>query len=97
MFARVSRFQGTPEDAAESASGIGEVVEKAEALAGFAGMIYLIDRSSGRTMAVTLWESEEAMRASEEAADRIRADEAQKSGASVVAVERYEVVTADVR
>lgn len=97
MFARVSRFQETPDGAAESANRIGEVVEKAEAMAGFGGMIYLIDRSSGRTMAVTLWETEEAMRASEEAADRIRADEAQTSGGSIVAVERYEVVAADLR
>jgi heme-degrading monooxygenase HmoA len=97
MFARVSRFQETPEGVAESITRTTDVVEKAGAMAGFKGILYLADRSSGRTMAVTLWDTEEAMRASEEAADRIRADEAQAAGGSIVAVERYEVVTADLR
>jgi hypothetical protein len=40
---------------------------------------------------VSLWESEQAMRASEEAGDRARGDSAEVVSASEVGVERYEV------
>ena len=40
---------------------------------------------------VSLWESQQAMRASEEAGDRARGDSAEVVSASEVGVERYEV------
>jgi hypothetical protein len=40
---------------------------------------------------VTLWESEEDMRASEEEADRLREESAEVSNQTVADVERYEV------
>ena len=41
-----------------------------EQLDGYEGAYLLADRNSGTSVAITLWESEEAMRASEEAANR---------------------------
>jgi len=40
---------------------------------------------------VVLWESEDAMRAREEAADRMRSESAGETGRTIVGVERYEV------
>jgi hypothetical protein len=40
---------------------------------------------------LTLWETEADMRASEEAANRVRAQSAEASGDKVINVERYEV------
>jgi hypothetical protein len=61
-------------------------------LDGFKGMIAFGDRSSGKMMAFTLWESEEAMRASEEAANDLRQTTSESTSAPVVGVERMEVV-----
>jgi hypothetical protein len=54
-------------------------------------MIALGDRRSGKTLGITFWESEEAMRASEEAADRMREETAEAGGDTIAGVERYEV------
>jgi uncharacterized protein YbjQ (UPF0145 family) len=42
-------------------------------------------------LGITFWESEEAMRASEEAADRMREETAEAGGDTIAGVERYEV------
>lgn len=59
--------------------------------------INLVDRSSGKTLTITLWETEEAMRNGEEAANRIRTDKAAASGGKIVSVEHYEVAAAELR
>ena len=43
------------------------VLLEAAALPGFRGALDLVDRESGRQIAITLWETEEALRASERA------------------------------
>jgi heme-degrading monooxygenase HmoA len=48
----------------------------------------LIDRATGKALTMTLWESEEALRASEESADQLRRAAA---GDAVRTVDRYEV------
>jgi len=58
---------------------------------GFRGMIALGDRQSGKTLGITFWESEEAMRASEEEANRLREESAEAGGDTIAGVERYEV------
>ena len=47
-------------------------------------------------LGVTLWESEEAMRASEQEADRLREESAEASNQTVADVERYEVTLFEV-
>ena len=51
----------------------------------------MIDRTTGKSVAITLWQDEQAMRESEEAANRLRAESAEAAGGSIVSVERYEV------
>jgi heme-degrading monooxygenase HmoA len=92
MWARVSTFQGEPGRADENIQiMMDRALPAARQLAGFRGVLGLADRASGKSVAVTLWESEEAMRDSETAADRIREDSAQAGGEQIVSVERYEV------
>ena len=67
------------------------VLPGARQIEGFKGMIALGDRHSGKTLGITFWESEEAMRASEEAASRLREETAEASGDTIASVERYEV------
>jgi heme-degrading monooxygenase HmoA len=97
VFARVSTIQGAPEAAEQGIRTIREqVLPAAKGMQGFRGMLALIDRSTGKSVGVTLWASEDEMRASEEAANRLRASSAQTGGGQIVSVERYEVAL-DVR
>jgi heme-degrading monooxygenase HmoA len=97
MFARVSTFQGTPEGVEQSLTRAPDVLERAEALAGFKGLYYLVDRESGKAMSVTLWESESDLQASVEAANQIRSEEAAADSSEILAVEHFEVATAELR
>jgi heme-degrading monooxygenase HmoA len=88
MHARVNTFDGKPEDFDAAMKQVREkVLPAARQIPGFAGMISLGDRQTGRAIGITLWESEEALRASEEAATAVR----QTGPGSVAGVERYEV------
>lgn len=92
MFARVSTYQGDP---GQAEAGIDyarqSIVPRVRQVEGFEGLYYLVDRQSGKALSITFWESEEAMRASEEEANRLRTESAESAGAAVENVERYEV------
>ena len=51
----------------------------------------LLDRHSGKALSITLWEDEEAMVASEEAAHQTRAQAAGIASELIEGVERFEV------
>jgi len=92
MFARVSTFQGPPDQTAEGIRVAREqILPVARLQDGFKGIYLLFDRESGRSLSITLWETEEDMRASEEAARRARTESAEVAGETIVGVERYEV------
>jgi heme-degrading monooxygenase HmoA len=92
MFARVSTFQGPPDQTAEGIRVAREqILPAARLMDGFKGIYLLYDRESGKSLSLTLWETEADMRASEEAANRVRAQSAEASGDKVINVERYEV------
>lgn len=55
------------------------------------GALLLVDRDSGEAVSITLWEDEEAMRASDESANALRASVADQMGAAQPTVARYEV------
>jgi heme-degrading monooxygenase HmoA len=93
MFARVTMASGTPAQVEEATRVLREsVLPSARELPGFSGVLSLLDRQSGKSISVTLWESEQAMRDSEEAANRLRDEAMQAAGAVTPTVERYEVV-----
>jgi hypothetical protein len=59
---------------------------------GFEGFVAFGDRQSGKLLGVAFWESEEALRATEEAVSGVRGEAADAAGGLVAGVERYEVV-----
>ena len=92
MHARVSILEGPPDKIDEGLHQVRErVVPQAKQLDGFKGMIALGDRQSGKLLGITFWESEEAMRASEEEGSRLRSETAEASEEEITGVERYEV------
>jgi hypothetical protein len=97
VYARVSTLEGPPAPMDQLLSEVREVVlPRAKQMDGFKGMIALGDHHSGKTLGITFWESEEAMRASEEAAKRLREESAEGVGDTIEAVERYEVALFEV-
>jgi heme-degrading monooxygenase HmoA len=93
MHARVSTFAGDPSGIDKvTARARDEVLPAARGLAGFKGMLAMGDRATGKVVAITFWESEQAMADSEEAANRLRSDAAQAGGEEITGVGRFEVV-----
>ena len=93
MHARASTFEGPPDRIDEGLRYMREQILPTAFREdeGFKGAIALADRQSGKMLTITFWESEEAMRATEEEANRLRSDIAQAGGETIAAVERYEV------
>ncbi len=93
MYARVSTFEGMMPDHIDEAIRVAreQFIPAAQQSGGFEGMYILADRQSGKVLAVTLWESEQAMDATEEAAHWLRAFGAETAGGMLKGVERYEV------
>ena len=93
MHARMSIFEGPPHMIDEGVRQAREVVlpQIKEIDSGFKGIIALTDRQSGKMVWITFWESEEAMRTSEEAANRLSEQTVDVAGGMVAGMERYEV------
>ena len=96
MYARVTTIVGSPADAD---AGIENFRAKVVPFARDQGRgaILLVDRQSGEAVAITLWEDEATLRATEESANALRADAAGQMGAAESpTVGRYEVAVFEV-
>jgi heme-degrading monooxygenase HmoA len=92
MYGRVTRLEGSPDQIEQGNEFMEQtILPAARQLEGFRGVLSLTDRANGRGLTVTLWETEEAMQASEEAANRLRDEAARAFGGTIVGVDRYEV------
>ncbi len=92
MFARLGAWQGSAEELERWIErGRDHVKPSIREDAGLKAAYWLADRASGKGLIVTFWESEEAMRASEEARRRRQAATSAATGAQVT-TERYEIV-----
>lgn len=98
MFARVSEIKARPErlDAMHS-EGVEHILPALRMQEGFNGGLVLADRKSGKVLAVTFWESEQAMEATEEAAHWLLAFGTETAGGTIWDVERYEVFFAELK
>src|SRR2546428_6745303 len=91
MHARVTKYEGPPDQLEAGIKLIKEtVIPSAKKLAGFKGGYWLVDRASGKGFSVTLFESEAALKASEDAAAQLRSPAS--SPTKITGVERHQVV-----
>ena len=96
MYARVTSLSGSPTDVEAGIASFRESVVPFAREDG-RGAILLIDRQTGKAIAITLWEDEQALAASDERATALRADAAQEMGATQQpTVERYEVAVFEI-
>jgi heme-degrading monooxygenase HmoA len=98
VFARMFTIEGRREQLGEFARvGEKQILWALQRFDGFEGLLVLANHQNGQILIVTLWESEEAMRRSEEASYWFRAFSAEVAGGEVTSVERYEVVFSERR
>lgn len=96
MFARVTVVNGSSEDIEDGIANFRMNVAPFACEQG-KGAILLVDRGTGKGMSITLWEDEQALHASEERANALRAQAASEMGATQQpVVERYEVAFLEV-
>jgi heme-degrading monooxygenase HmoA len=96
VWVRMSTLQGSPNQSGEEIEQLLKVMREnvipaARQMDGYKGIVTMGDRSSGKGVSLTFWESEEAMRASEEAANQLRQQAAGELDEEIAGVERFEV------
>ena len=97
MHARQSTLQVSPDKLDGMVAKLrDEQLPKIKEQQGYKGFTIHADRSSGQVVGISYWESEEAMRASEEAGDQARREAAETGEASAEPeVARFEVLFDD--
>jgi heme-degrading monooxygenase HmoA len=92
MHARIGRISFTPDQADDVAAHVREnVVPKFEGTDGFKGFTLLLDRSGGEGVGISFWETEEAMRATDELGDEARRGAAEAGSGSDQGPQHFEV------
>jgi hypothetical protein len=96
MFARVSTYEDSPDRIDDAIRNWEQVIagveqQLQEAGTPSQGAMLLVDRKRGKSMTITLWESEEDMRASAEVANKARSQAMEPTGGRIVSVEEFEV------
>ena len=91
MHARMTRYEGAAIDAIEENLEAKKGVLPTEfgQTEGMKGALFLVDRQRGTVVVISLWRDDEALRASEDEATRVR--EEVTSAGETASVERYEV------
>ena len=93
MYARVTTIQGSPGKIDDAKGHVQEqTLPQLQKMEGFKGFVALGDRQSGKVIGVAFWESEEALRATEEGVSSVRSGAAEAAGGIVAGVEEYEVL-----
>jgi heme-degrading monooxygenase HmoA len=95
MWARVSRYQFPAAEVDRVIDYMNTSAAAFSAQPGLKRLDVLVSRKSGAGISISVWESLEAMKASEEEADRLREDIALELIGWVQGVEEYELVRSD--
>ena len=97
MFARMNTFEGSPDRLDDALHNVREqVLPQLHQQDGFKGLMFLANYKSGELQLMSFWENSHAMRASEEEANRLRAEVAEAGDQEIERVERYDVVLFEV-
>jgi hypothetical protein len=69
-----------------------EVEPKVRAIPGNKGLYYFMDRATGHSVSISLFETEEAMVAAADQARSLRQELTEPTGARITSVDEYEIV-----
>jgi hypothetical protein len=90
--ARLSILEGAPDGIDRGIQLMKEqIIPEATEITGWCGVIVLADRTTGTAKTITLWDSQETLQASEERANELHSEIAEKMNEKIAGVERYEI------
>lgn len=89
MFARVSTYKTGPETVSDTPTE--DIVSRVRQIPGCKGIYYLSGKETDKAISITLWDTEEAMTASRQEANKIRKENSDAEKTEIVAVEEFEV------
>ena len=92
MWARVTTYQVPVAEVEQLIEQFNAGADTISAQPGLQRVEVLVSRKSGAGMTITVWENEDAMRASEDEADRLRQDIALELIGWIQRVDEYELV-----
>ena len=92
MWARISRYQFPPDESDHAVERFELAVDAISAQPGLERADIFVNRASGAGITVTVWESRDALKASAEAADRLRDEIALDLSGWIQGIEEYELV-----
>jgi len=93
MYARFTTIQGKPEKIEDAIRVVeNDVIPASKLLPGFKNGYWYADRTSGKMLSLTLFETEQDLDKSEAAASQLRKNASEKLGFEIKNVERFEVV-----
>jgi heme-degrading monooxygenase HmoA len=95
MWARVTRYQFPAAEVEKVIDQFNAAADAISAESGLKRVDVLVSRNSGAGISISVWESVEAMKASEDAADRLRQELALELIGWVQSVDEYELVKSD--
>ncbi|MGH2688514.1 MAG: hypothetical protein ACRDKW_06875, partial [Actinomycetota bacterium] len=91
MHCRVVQFQGSPDRVDDALLFVkDEVVPRLQAAGGFKGVSTLVDRSSGKVVAISHWETPQDVEATRGLSTEVRDMAAAKLGVTFLSVEEFE-------
>jgi heme-degrading monooxygenase HmoA len=91
MFARVARYEVSPERTDDAVDAFREAAEQLEGISGLKGGYVLADPEDGVIMSMTFWETRQAMNDSEVQAAGLRQQAAKRVDGTVVSVHCLDV------
>lgn len=89
MFARVSTYRPAPDNTGAPTE---ETVSQVLALPGCKGIYYLLGKEN-TSLSITLWDDEDALAGSRQAADQIRSETSAEQHMEVLGVDEFDVLT----
>jgi len=93
MFARVTTVASPSNLSADTVRHIQEdILPRIEQQAGSQGGLWLMDRQTGKVLAITLWKDEDSMHASQGRVTQVTGQRGQQLGIATQSVESFEIV-----
>ena len=92
MYARLTRISGGQVDEDQVGPMTEAIMSQARTMEGIRGGYWLRSADTGDLLALTLWDSEQAMRATEEQAAALREQATQDAGGGEMTVDRCEII-----
>jgi heme-degrading monooxygenase HmoA len=91
MFARVSTYRTGPESSTEGPSE--DILKKVLEIPGCKGAYFLNGTGSDKALSITLWDSEETLKSSQQTANKLRSATSEEQKIEILDVEEFRVTS----